>query len=162
MLLQNCSHALMSARKSGQKYLASVAMWTRLSVLSFRTSLNLIEDLLTKPVKSAKERQPALSMENAYKFQSLNSLKRCDESRGSTAGMIRDPSCTACMAHAKPRCRIVCPQARVGDLLLSTPDKRMGGCDCLLESNGVRSLVVEKLGVVIDTVKGVGVRLNRA
>ncbi|CAM9943033.1 unnamed protein product [Pylaiella littoralis] len=44
-------------------------------------------------------------------------------------------------------------KARVGDRLLPAPDARRGGCDCLLESNGVCSLVVEKLGVVIDTGK---------
>lgn len=54
---------------------------------------------------------------------------------------------------------IVCTQARIGDLLLRVADAPRGACDCLLESNGVQSLVAEKLGVVIDTGKGAGLSL---
>lgn len=51
----------------------------------------------------------------------------------------------------------LCSQATVGDLLLpaAAPDADRGEwCDCLLDSVGVLALVLEKLGDVIDTGKG--------
>lgn len=72
---------------------------------------------------------------------------------GLPLGFFRDSLCRSVRLMKKVLRPNVCPQARVGDLRRPAPDARRGGRDCLLESDGVRSLVVEKLGVVIDTGK---------